>query len=336
MLACVALYFTFGKLRGSEFQWSLLFATLGKVHPGWLAASVGTILVTYFGRALRWRVMLRPLKAHPSLWGLTIATAIGFTAIVLFGRPGEMVRPYLIAVKERVTFASQIAAWFLERVYDLLMVLLVFGFALSQMRGAGKSGLGPGLTWVLKSGGYIVGVLGVLCLLILFGFRRFGPVLEDRIRETVSFLPEAASERIAGLLTAFRSGMATSGDARYVSELLAYTIAEWIAIVGGMAMLFRAFPGTESFSTTDIIVFIGFVSFGSAIQIPGVGGGMQVAAVLVLTEFFGMDLEPAAAFAILIWVTTYVAILPFGLIAAVHEGVKWRSLKRITLTKEAE
>ena len=57
---------------------------------------------------------------------------------------------------------------------------------------------------------------------------------------------------------------------------------------------------------------MGFVSFGSIVQIPGVGGGMQVVAVLVLTELFGVRLELAIAFALFLWIITFVAIVPAG------------------------
>jgi hypothetical protein len=39
---------------------------------------------------------------------LLTATVIGFTAITLFGRAGDFVRPYLIAVKEQVPLTSQL------------------------------------------------------------------------------------------------------------------------------------------------------------------------------------------------------------------------------------
>ena len=89
---------------------------------------------------------------------LLSATVIGFTAITLFGRPGEFVRPYLIAVKEQVPVTSQLAAWVLERIFDLLMALLVFAFALSRVQASGLH-VGANLTWVLAVGGRIVGVL---------------------------------------------------------------------------------------------------------------------------------------------------------------------------------
>ena len=77
--------------------------------------------------------MLRPLAKNASFLGLLRATCIGFTAVVLFGRAGEPVRPYLIARKEGVSFSSQVAAWVVERILDILMILIIFGVALTQV-----------------------------------------------------------------------------------------------------------------------------------------------------------------------------------------------------------
>jgi hypothetical protein len=77
------------------------------------------------------------------------------------------------------------------------------------------------------------------------------------------------------------------------------------------------------------VTFIGFVSFGTVVQIPGIGGGMQVVAVLVLTKIFGVSVELATSIAVLIWLITFVAIVPFGLAAALHEGLSWRKLREL-------
>jgi hypothetical protein len=65
------------------------------------------------------------------------------------------------------------------------------------------------------------------------------------------------------------------------------------------------------------------------VQIPGVGGGLQVAAVVVLTELFRVRLEPATSFAILLWILSFVVIVPVGLMVTVKEGLDWRSLRRM-------
>jgi glycosyltransferase 2 family protein len=100
LLAVFAIY----RWRESGFDWAEFGRTFTGVHPGWLAASIITVLLTYLGRALRWQVMLRPLRHDSSTWGVLSSTIIGFTSVVFFGRAGELVRPYLIAVKEKVPF----------------------------------------------------------------------------------------------------------------------------------------------------------------------------------------------------------------------------------------
>ena len=75
---------------------------------------------------------------------------------------------------------------------------------------------------------------------------------------------------------------------------------------------------------------MGFVSFGAVVQIPGVGGGMQVVAVLVLTELFG---SPAGTRHVrspcLFWIITFVVIVPVGLSWLSTKGLDWHSLRQI-------
>jgi uncharacterized membrane protein YbhN (UPF0104 family) len=110
---------------------------------------------------------------------------------------------------------------------------------------------------------------------------------------------------------------------------VAYTILEWMVIGGSFYCVFRAFPATAELRITDVIIAMGFVFLGSILQIPGVGGGMQIATVLVLTEFFGVGIEAASGVALVLWMITFVVIVPLGLIMAFHEGIKWRNLRNL-------
>lgn len=327
ILAVVA--FIIYRWRTSGFQWSVFLATFEGVHWGWLLLSALVIVFTYFGRALRWQVMVRPLRGDSSTWNIFIATAIGFTAIVFFGRAGELVRPYLISLKERVSFSSQMAAWLLERVLDLLMVLLIFGVALSQVP---KTGLTPGphLKVLLQTGGIIIGVAGAGCLALLLSFRYFGEAMHQRLMSAITFLPESYQERIGSILAAFSQGFGSTRSNSFILQLLGYTVLEWVLIVLCFICTFKAFPATSRFSMTDIVIFMGFVSLGSAVQIPGVGGGMQVAAVVVLTELFGLKFEVASGFAIALWLVTFVVIVPFGVVLAFMEGLNWSKLSHVS------
>ena len=104
---------------------------------------------------------------------------------------------------------------------------------------------------------------------------------------------------------------------------------EWVLIAACYWCLAQAFSGLFTLALVDVLTFMGFVSFGAAVQIPGIGGGMQVVAAVVLTEMFGVRLEVATAFALLIWILTFVAVVPVGLALALKEGLDWHSLRRI-------
>ena len=165
-----AVLFVVYRWRHSGFVWEKFVAVFTNVSWSWLALALALILATYVGRAMRWEIMLRPLSSQVQLWRLVVATCIGFTAVVLFGRAGEPVRPYLIARKEGVSFSSQVAVWLVERILDLLMVLLIFGIALTQIS---RSGIRPGphIRSALEAAGLLAGITGALSLALLLGLR---------------------------------------------------------------------------------------------------------------------------------------------------------------------
>ena len=313
---------------GAAFDWRLAGSTFAHVHWLWVAVSLIPIYATYWGRALRWAVFLKPLKAHPSMRNLLSATVVGFTALTLFGRPGEFVRPYLIARKEQVPVTSQFAAWVLERIFDLLMALLLFAFALTRVRTSGLH-VGEKLSWVLAAGGKVGGALAVAVLLVLVSLRHFAEPLRLRLLGLLRHLPEKHTAGLAKIVNALFQGVESMRSDVGLILVLAYSVLEWTLICLCYWCLAQSFTGIVNLGLVDVLILMGFLSFGSIVQIPGVGGGMQVVAVLVLTELFGVRLELASAFAVFLWAITFVAIVPLGLFVALKEGLDWRSLKRI-------
>jgi hypothetical protein len=294
----------------------------------WLGISLLPVAGAYYVRALRWAVFLRPLKPHPSIRNLLSATVIGFTALTLFGRAGEFVRPYLIAKKEEVPFPSQLAAWLLERVLDLLMAFLFFAFGMMRITSTGVH-VGPRIAWALAAGGRFVAASCLGLLVLLFAMRHFAEPVRRYLTRAIRFLPERHFTRMEKLLESCVQGVeSTRSDAALLAIFL-YSVLEWVLIAGIYWCLARSFAAILHFSVVDVVIFVGFVSFGAAVQIPGIGGGLQVVAVVVLTELFRVRLEPATSFAILLWILSFVVVVPVGLVATVKEGLDWRSLRRM-------
>ncbi len=309
-----------------RFQWKTFAGTFADLRWQWVAASYLLLLATYYGRVLRWAVMLRPLRPHPSRWGLFKATTIGFTAVLLLGRPGEFVRPYLISLKEQVPLSSQFAAWFLERICDLLAILLLFGFALSQIRSSSAT-LNSGFEWVLQTGGYVVAALVLVCLTILVLMGKYPAIVRQRLSAALTVLPDRYHARIDRLVGAFMDGTASTTSQGSALQLVLYTAAEWAMIVVGIGCLFRAHTATAGLELQDVLIFMGFISFGSVLQIPGVGGGVQIVSIVVLTRLYQVPFEIATGLAIMVWMITFVGVLPIGITFAFHEGINWRKLR---------
>lgn len=312
--------------RTSGFAWGEFLASLRDMNRAWLSVSLGLILASYVIRALRWQMMLRPLNREARFRDTLAATCIGFTAIVFFGRAGEAVRPYLISKKAGVPFSGQVAAWLVERILDLLMILVIFAIALTQVSHSSIQASSK-VDTTLHAAGYAGAFIGAAMLAVLVGLERFKGKLQARLMDALSFLPAAVRLRIETYLGEFEKGMESMRTTSSVLLLVSLTILDWVSIAASFACLGVAFPATASLGVTDMVILLGFVAFGSVLQVPGIGGGMQIVTALVLTEFFGVTLESASGFALILWVINFVSIVPFGIGLAFHEGIKWRSLK---------
>lgn len=329
MVAVAAVvWFLHAQFAERGFDWNLAADSFVRLRWRWLVLSLAPIAGTYVVRALRWAVFLAPLKARPSFRNLLSATVIGFTAITLFGRAGDFVRPYLISVKEEVPFTSQIASWVLERIFDLLMASLLLAFALAQVQAWGVH-LGPTLAWVLVFGGRFVGISCLAVLVLLVSMRHLAEPLRHRLVAALHFLPETRFRKIERLLTAFVQGVESTRSDGALLQVLGYSVIEWALIAAGYWCLARAYAGNIDITFVNILILMGLVAFGGVVQVPGVGGGTQVVAALVLTELFGVRLELATSFALMLWILMFVVIVPVGLALAVKEGLDWHSLRKI-------
>ena len=112
-----------------SFDWAKFL----QYRPDWHHILHGIIFIylAYFLRAVRWKIFLRPVRKHTTVMNMVPPTIIGFTALALLGRPGELIRPYLVARRENLSFASQLAVWAVERIFDVggftvLMVAAIF------------------------------------------------------------------------------------------------------------------------------------------------------------------------------------------------------------------
>lgn len=325
LVLLAAVGFLIWRGRQTGFDAAEFASSFKTVHWGWMAAAWAVGMLSYVGRTVRWMVILRPLAPEARYRDVLSGTIVGFSAVYLLGRAGELVRPWLIARSTGASFPSQIAALVLERIYDTLLILAFFGYALASSIRIHPSA-GPELRWLVAQGGWIIGITGSLCLGALAVLQHWAPKFEHRIIDALGFLKQHHQERAARLVRSALEGLRAARSGGAIARLLWWSVVEWAIIYACFHLMFRAFPETAGLAPSQVLAYIGFVAIGSVVQVPGLGGGFQVASILVTTELFRIPLETATSLALLNWVIAVAGAVPLGAVLAVREGLRWRQL----------
>src|SRR5438045_8718486 len=85
---------------GRNLDWQQVRAGLAKADPVYLVLAFVGICIGYFVRAVRWQVLLRPITPS-KVRDLFATTTVGFAAILIVGRAGEIVRPMWLPSRDR-------------------------------------------------------------------------------------------------------------------------------------------------------------------------------------------------------------------------------------------
>ena len=111
---------------------------------------------------------------------------------------------------------------------------------------------------------------------------------------------------------------------------VAYSAVHWGMIVLVYLLVMRSFGGAVAQITfSGAMLVLAFTMLGSLVQLPGVGGGAQLASFIALTKIFHIDAEPAAAVAVVSWLISFAGTCLIGLPLLVHEGLSMGELRRL-------
>jgi glycosyltransferase 2 family protein len=312
-LAGVGIYLIY-QLRTSGFDWTLFMSSLWNVQPGWLAASVAATLLTYVARAFRWQVLLNPLKTV-RMGPLISTNLLGFSAIYVLGRPGELVRPLWLTRNQQIPLTASVATVIVERFLDSIVLIALFGAALLMVslpaNAESTLALMKKTSWIMVAG-------SVGALLFLFFFRSN----VERICRRVPFA------KLASLLRSFSEGLSFLDDSRSFGLVIIHSIIVWIVIV--LQFWFMLFGMNFHFSISAATLVLVGAATGSIFQVPGIGGGFQAGYVFCMTTFFLVPKEQAIATSLIAWVSSYAPTVVAGGLYMISRGLSLKDLRAAT------
>jgi hypothetical protein len=333
-------------LFARKIEWSQLSVALKDAKYIYIIPTLILIFVSHYIRAVRWSALIAPIK-RVSVLNLFSATMIGFMAnCVLPARIGEIIRPVMVAKKEKVKVTASFATVVMERIFDMLSIIvfasLLFFFLpaetlqdtrVSMINHAETSTEVVKAEYVteeskadasntikqLKKWSIVMAFFGILAITSLFLLslypRKAGAVFE----KLLFFFPHHLRDKLVNMLHSFISGLQVFNHKRKLIWIGVLSLIIWVFNASPIYVLCYAFDIKLSFAGACFVM----VCLALAVALPQAPGfiGVFHIAVQKTLVIFGVGLSSAQSFAIILWALSVIPVTIIGLLFLWREGM---------------
>jgi uncharacterized protein (TIRG00374 family) len=292
-------------------EWRELIEGLRSANYWWVGASMLTGWLAIVVRALRWRIIIEPLGYRPSVKNTYDAVMLTYLANFAMPRLGEVVRCGALRKTEKVPFESLLGTVVLERVFDVLCLLLVtvlvvvlrmdtFGAFLYEkiwqplvQQNTGTTGL----SWLaILSGAFVVAIV------LLFIFRK---------KLLQFFFLQKINKLLKGLIDGLRTGFRLERKNRF----FAFTLTIWLLYYLQSYTMMHAMPETAALGVADALFLMVVGSLGWVAPVPGGLGAYHFLLSLALSTMYAIPWELGVVFATISHETQAVMMIIFGFLS---------------------
>jgi len=307
---------------------------VSQANPYLLALAVAVISLAYLFRAARWGALLAPL-CPAGLRNLFIATTVGFGAVFVFGRMGEVVRPVVLPMRDpRIRASASFVTIMVERIYDMLAVVVLFAVNLLWFRPPANVG---GEFGRVRMAGIILLLVALLGVFGLTQFRRKSQGAIGWIKKTLegrSFIPARLTRAVVSILEQLASALRVLVDARELAVTVGWSAMVWLSIALANLLVLRAFG--LAFGMTEAIFVLGWSLIGSLVPTPGGAAGAFHAATAAGLIFLGVQRETAVAISIVLGFVDFGPSLIFAIYYIVRGDINLSRLRAKTSSESVE
>jgi glycosyltransferase 2 family protein len=277
----------------------------------WLIIPVFIMLfMGHFVRALRWRLLMEPLGYRPSIANTFFAVMIGYLTNQAVPRLGEVLKCTVLARYEKIPADKLIGTIIIERIFDALTLLIVFGITLA---------IQPDLYGELmdaffnsdskeeekKSYGWIITIIIIAAILI--GIVAWMIIKKKNFRDLLAAFKKIGQRILLGV-----------SSVRQLKKrwlFLFYTLILWSIYLFGGYIGFMALQDTQQYGIKEAFAIL---SAGSVGMIASPGGiGAYAYLIQQTMQLYGLNEVIALAFGWILWMAQTAVILIGGLISFV-------------------
>ena len=297
VISLVFVYFAFRDINIKEFVESIKQADYI-----WIGPALAAMTLSFWLRGYRWKCILKPVKVV-SIRSAFSATMIGYMVNnILPFRIGDLVRLVVIWKEAGVSRSAALGSIVIERIFDLFIMLAIFGLILLAYPELPKWAVGAG---------YIVA--GIFIFLIIFSiYARNNIETLVRLNEKIiSKISDKAVGRGEEIIRSFSDGLKVINNAKDLLQLMLLSIALWLVNVLWVWFALEIFDFDLPISASLLVlIFIIFaVSIPSAPGYVGTFHGFVIAALV----FMGINTDAARASAVVMHATNFIPVTIIGL-----------------------
>ena len=316
----ISLFFLFLLFR--KIDYGQLATAFREVDIKYLIAAVLTTFASFYFRALRWEYLLMPLKKCPTATVFS-ATMIGLMVNGLFpARLGELARTYVLAERENLDKSSVFASVVIDRLTDvlsLLLLLILTLFILDLPDGSIKD------RQTLVTGGYVtlLTLLMVVAFLVaLKVFKKRSPAVGSRL---IKRLPPQLAEKANDLVNSFFQGIGLPPKSEHYLWITGASIAAWAFSIIPVDMVLRSFginiPISASMFTLVILAF--------AVMVPATPGyiGTYHYACFAALGVFNVPQGKALGVALVMHAVSFLPVIVIGFVCLWTVGLSLKEFR---------
>ncbi len=300
----------FGQLRDAILQQPL--------H--WLMIMFVLNIVSHILRALRWKILLEPVKSGISVHSTFASLMVGFMINGFIPRAGEIGRSYVLGRKEHIPASSVLSTVILERILDfvsfasVLCVVVIFNseaLILWFPSFAGKE---------LLMDGAAVALLALFVLLFVKS-----AVVFSLIRHLVRFFPAASRQKIDRIIESFMDGFKASTTKKNYGMIALLTCSIW-----SMYVIILYLP-MSLFNMEHLTLIAGATlqvlsGLAAAMPTPNGIGSYHTFLAFTLTKGYGAAKADAFAYVVYTHAIYYFSILIVGTVYLLRENIRLAEL----------
>ena len=301
-----------------DIQFSVLLDTILHQVNYWYAIPFIALYLGFFWiKAIRWTFLLKPF-CNTSAARLFPAIMIGYAGNIIFpAQLGEFIRAYISSHQLRIKAMPILATIFLERIFDLLTLLLLL---VSVVLFSGKDY--PTLIKVC----YFMGAIALVGFSVTVGFLFFARPVLGFFRLASSCLPSHLQQKIMQQLERISEGLQSMRQPGLLFRVMLSSLLMWSMMIGATYLSLLAVENLQVPFSAGVVVLAVSVAGLALPTSPGFVGTIQYSFVLALSAY-GISHDQAVAASVLYHALITIPPLLIGLYYFARSGYKTRQMQ---------